>query len=203
MEHWSGQESKSDIAFKHKKMKKIYFVVVGLLGILGTGCYSDDDSNRFIVLNVQDAIVFENDQDYVVGDTIYVELNFSRYLDEEGFPNKLDIFESTGAESFRYDFGLNRDSDLAEGFRRIEISSEFLLPEKGTADGFGSATAQLNIERTRYESRFGIILAEAGRFELDMAFIYLYSEAYFEDKVQIEILHDFVNTVPNFEFTVN
>lgn len=184
-------------------MKRITFIVLTLLLIAMVSCYRDDDSNRYISLAIQDAVIFENNQNYTLRDTIYVELNFDRYLDEKGYPNKLDIFESSGAESFRYDFGLNRDSDIAEGFRPVEISPEFLLAEKGTVDRFGSATAQLNPERTRYESRIGIILAEEGTFELDFTFINLYSTAYLEDKVEIEILHNFSSTPPNFQFTVS
>lgn len=180
-----------------------FFMLFGLLALVLVACYSDDDENRFISLNIEDALIFENDGNYMVGDTIFVELNFDRYLDEEGFPNKLDIFESSGAESFRYNFSLNKFSEISDGFRRVEISPEFLIPEKGTVDGFNEATAQLNPERTRYESRIGIILAEAGRFELDMTFIALYSDVYREDRVQIEIQHTFLNTIPNFEFEVN
>lgn len=184
-------------------MKRATFIVLASLLIAMVSCYRDDDSNRFISLAIQDAVIFENNQNYTVGDTIYVELSFSRYLDEEGFGNKLDIFESSGADNFRYNFGLNRDSDLAEGFQRIEISPEFLLAEKGTVDGFGEATAELNAERTRYESKIGVILAEEGTFELDLTFLYLYSAAYLDDKVQIEILHNFSSAPPNFQFTVS
>lgn len=183
-------------------MNRIPFIVLSILAIMAVSCYGDDDPNRYISLVIQDALVFQNDENYTVGDTLYIELDFDRYLDEEGYPNKLDVYESSGAESFWYDFALNRSSDLSNGFQRVEISPEFLLPEKGTVNGFGDATAQLNPERTRYESRIGLILAEEGTFELDLLFISLYSEAFFDDRVQIEIQHTFSGTPPSFQFTV-
>ncbi len=183
-------------------MKKIFIVVFIVLCAIFLGCHYDDDSS-YINLEIQDAIVFENNQNYVVGDTIFFELNFSRYLDEAGFDNKLDIFESSGADSFFYDFSLNKFSEQAGGFRYIDVADEFIFTEKGTVTGFGGASADLNQEKTLYESRVGLILVETGSFQLDLDFYSLRSSGYSEDKVQISIQHLFTDNPPNFEFMVS
>lgn len=185
-------------------MKHIYLAGVFTLGILLAGCFSDDGiSNRYVNLQITDALVFENDQVYSVGDTIYIDLNFNRYLDEAGFSNKLDIYESSGSDSFQYEISLEKFSELSNGFRAIVVSPEFLFAEKGTIDEFGRTLAQLNNDTSQYESRVGLILREAGRFNFDFRFLYIESSDYFEDKVQIYIEHNFSNSDGIFEFTVN
>jgi len=181
-------------------MRNIHLVLL-LVCIVFFGCYEDDDESRR-TLSIQDAITFENEQNYVVGDTIYVTLNFSRYLDEEGFTNQLDIYESSGSESFRYDFEVQKFSELAGGFQFVPVDSEFLFAEKGVVNEFGGASAVLNEARTTYESRIGLVLAESGRFLLDFQFLNLSSTNFSEDRVQIEIQHFFVDNQPNLEFTV-
>ncbi len=185
-------------------MKHIYVTSAFALCVLLSGCYSDDDfSNSHVNLQITDALVFENDQVYSVGDTIYIDLNFSRYLDEVGFSNQLDVYESSGSESFQYDLRLEKFSELSNGFRPIAVSPEFIFAEQGTADEFGRTLAQLNNEKSQYESRVAIILPEAGRFNFDFRYLYLESIDYFEDKVRIYIEHNFSNSDGIFEFTVN
>lgn len=186
-------------------MKKFSINTFGLISLLVAGCTSYDDygSNRYVRLELQDAISVENNQNYTVGDTIFIELNFSRYLDEKGFSNKLDIYESSGSEGFRYSFGLDKYSDLSGGFQRITITPEFLFAEKGTLGDFGDILVELNPEKTQYESKIGLILGEAGRFNLDFQYLYLESTDFFEDKVQIGIEHNFSNSGGAFEFIAN
>lgn len=184
-------------------MKKIYLILFAAVCILSFGCSFEDDGGN-IFLEIEDALIFENNQNYVVGDTLYVELNFSRYLDEAGFSNKLDVLESSGSEDFHYDFSVNKFSELSNGFTRIDISPEFLFAEKGTVGVFGptTATAQLNSAKTQYESRIGLVLVETGSFELDLRFLRIRSNVFSEDRVQIEIQHRFMGIPPNFEFEV-
>jgi hypothetical protein len=184
-------------------MKKIYAILVIILCLIFVSCYSDDyDSNRFISLSIEDAVIFDNDENYVVGDTIFVDLNFSRYLPEEGFSNLLDIYESSGADIYYYNYGLNKFSELSNGFQRVNIDSEFLFAEKGSIDVFERGGVVLNADETLYESRIGLVLAEAGRFQFDFEFLNIYSDNYSRDKVQIELRHGFTGTPPSFEFTV-
>jgi len=185
-------------------MKKLICSVIVLIGLVFIGCTSYDDygSNRYIRLEIQDAILVDTDRNYTVGDTIYIDLSFSRYLDEEGYANKLDIFESSGAESFSYILGLEKFSAQSNGFRIIQIDESYLFAEKGMLQDFGGIVATLNDEKTEYESRIGLELVEAGSFRFDFEYLYLNDYGYREDKVQIEIQHAFSNGLDKPEFEV-
>jgi len=203
MELWCEQELKWVIDFKKAKMKYIYSVLVITICLTIVSCYSDDyGSNRYVSLSIKDAIEFENLENYVVGDTIFIDLNFSRYLAEEGYDNLLDIYESSGSETFNYNFAFSKFSELSNGFRSIAIDPNFIVVEKGNVGEYSGASALLNADQSAYESRIGLILAEAGRFRFDYDFFYIQSDSFSNDHVQIEIEHSFTGTPPNFEFTV-
>jgi len=174
-------------------------VLVGLLvfTFLFVGCTSrDDDFNNVVRLQIEDAVEFENKKNYIVGDTIFFELNFSRYLKEDGYSNLLDIYETTGAEEFHYSFALNKFSDFSNSYTRVFIDPEFIFDQKGTAfDQYSGVTVILNQEKNFYESKIGLILAEAGKFKFDFDFLYL-NNRYVQDKISVEIQHVFTETDP-------
>jgi hypothetical protein len=168
------------------------------------GCISQDfDENRYITLKIEEAITVENNVNYAVGDTLFFEVNFSRYLEEEGYNNLLDIYQSSGSSAFRYFYQVSKFSDLSNDFQGIDVSPDFILVEKGTSNDSGAAFADLNNEKTQYESRIGVILAEAGTFELNFDRSTFYSYSFLSDKVEIDIINTFSNGIDKFEFTVN
>ncbi|MFS4468799.1 hypothetical protein [Maribacter sp. 2210JD10-5] len=187
-------------------MKKYSTIVLILVGLLLNACFSGDDgiTNRFIELRLTDALTFENEGNYVVGDTIFIELNFSRYLEEEGFTNLLDVYESTNAKSFGYSFRLEKFSELGNSYIGTTIDGQFLFAEKGRIGPFETIDVVLNDAEDTYESRIGIILAETGNFRFNFDFLSIFSQNVDFDKVNIEIQHLFNTAVPeDFEFTVN
>ena len=188
-------------------MKKAYLILSLVLWFSLFGCYYDDDG-RFISLQTQDAFVFENNENYSIGDTLYIELNFSRYLDEDGFSNKLDVFESSGNETLGYDLGLIDFTELPNGGFQgstARIDPEALFAEKGIVDDLGRISVKLNMEMALYESRIGLILREAGRFEFNSrSLIFLQNNGpNAQDKIRITLLNSFSDPEPNFEFTVS
>lgn len=183
-------------------MNRLLVALLSIFFLTLLGCISDDDSSRFVFLSVDDALTFQNNENYIVGDTIFVEINFSRYLPEEGYENLLDVFESSGAETFYYDYRLSKFSELADGFQSVFVDPNFLFVEKGNIDDFRGASIMLNVDKAQYESRVGLVLAETGRFKFDFEFLNMYSENYSQDNVQIEIQNRFSGTPPNFEFIV-
>ena len=185
-------------------MKMQVLIVLLVFTYLLVGCTSrDDDFNNMVRLHIENAVEFENKNNYIVGDTIFFELNFSRYLKEDGYSNLLDIYETTGAEEFHYSFALNKFSDFSNSYTRVYIDPELIFDQKGTTfDQYSGATAVLNQEKNLYESKIGLILAEAGKFELDFDFLYL-NNRYELDKISVEIQHVFTENDPiDLEFTV-
>lgn len=172
-------------------MKRTSILLVLCLNMLLLSCYSgDDDAGRYVFLTIEDALTIENQENYVVGDTIFFELKFSRYLPEEGFDNLLDIYESTNAEEFRYSFSLGKFSNFSDDYENINIAFDYLFSEKGTVSRglYNNAQAVLNEEKTQYESRIGIVLAETGDFRFDFGYLGINSESDY-DNVSIEILN--------------
>ena len=183
-------------------MRKIVALLLSILGLFLWGCYSDDDY-QFVQLRIQDSLSLENEKNYVVGDTIFFELNFSRYLDEDGFSNKLDVFETTGALSFHYPMVLEKFSPQANGDTQIIVANNLIVEEKGRlVDDFNTLSALLNEEQDLYESRIGIILAETGNFRFSFDFFTLYPESN-GDRIGLSITHNFTSiNVEDFEFEV-
>jgi hypothetical protein len=173
-------------------MKKLSVCL--LLTILLYSCYSDDyNDNSSITLELEDAFVLENQDNYVVGDTIFVNLNFSRYLDEEGYSNLLDIYESTGAERFNYDLELEKYSAISNNYVRVSISSEYVFAEKGEyTETNGQVTALLNPDQDVYESRVGIIMAEPGTFKFNFDYVNIIAD-YEYNKIFLQIYHEFTD----------
>jgi len=186
-------------------MKTYTFILLVCIGLLLQSCFSydDDGANRNKELQLTDAFIFENNKNYVVGDTIFLELNFSRYLEEEGFSSLLDVYESTDSEEFSYALELQKYSTISDNYVFTEIASQFIFAEKGSVDGLYWVNVQLNEAKDTYESRIGLILAEEGEYRLNSQFLELQSKWSF-DKVSIEIAHLFSDkTEEDFEFIVS
>lgn len=209
MQQWSEQESRSDIDFKLSIMNSIYklSIVVSCLVLVGCLSREDDSFSRSVSLDIQDAFTFQNEMEYAVGDTIYFELRFSRYLPEEGYPNLLDIYETTDAEEFGYSFGFEKFSEQENGFRVINIDPQFIIAEESNTDDFYfysniGTVAKLNAAQDMYESRVGIILKEDGLFRFDFENTY-FNSPYNYDKVQVGIWHEISDSdAVDFEFNV-
>lgn len=184
-------------------MKNIYKILVSVIGVFLFGCYSGNDDYKLVSLRIQDAFAIENEGNYVVGDTIFFELNFSRYLPEPGYSNLLDIYESTDAIDFNYGFDLRKFSSLSNDYVYVAIDPSFVFAEKGKVfESFNQGTATLNEDQDRYESRVGIILVETGDFRFDFENPYIRSQ-YMADKVYLEIRHEFsTSSTINLEFIV-
>ena len=209
MQQLSEQESKSDIDFKLSIMNSIYKLGIAGFCVLLVGCLSreDDSFNRSVSLDILDAFTFQNEKEYAVGDTIYFELSFSRYLPEDGYPNLLDIYETTDEEQFGYSFSFEKFSEQESGFRAVNIDPQFIIAEKNdiTNNFYFSdlgTIATLNDAKDTYESRVGIILKEAGVFRFDFENTY-FNTPYNYNKVQLGIWHGISDReAVDFEFSV-
>ncbi|TKD67242.1 hypothetical protein [Flavobacterium sp. ASW18X] len=177
-------------------MKKI-LRILSLCGLILVGsCISDDD---FFVplLTIEDAFTFENQENYQVGDTIYFTFEFSRYLPEDGQPNLLDIFESTGANDFYYDVEFSKFSSFSNSYQRIYTEkSNYFSPDGETN------LASYNPNTETYTSTTAIVLVETGDFQLDFNSAYINSYDFSPNKVNLTIQNIGINTTQEYFFTV-
>ena len=177
-------------------MKALKFLMISALAAGFYGCYSDDDGySRDVHLSLTDAVRFDGQNEYVVGDTLFFEIRFSRYLEEDGYDTLLDVFETTGSEEFRYGFGISKYSEFTDAFEWIEVDGQFVIGVGPNSPSYGYNTemvARLDAAQKEYTSRVGVILPEAGRFKIELGGLSLVSGNFFDydfENVSVRIEH--------------
>ena len=191
-------------------MQVIYKIALVFLGVFMIGCFSSDDSiyENNIQVEVLDAFLVDNKQNYSVGDTIYFDQKFSRYVKEEGYSDLLDIYETTNDTAFGYSFELEQYSEFSDSYRSVFIQEEFLLVNNIDLDYYSyygtEVTAVLNDAQDAYESRVGIILPETGVYRLNFENIYFRNGyGYDNEVIHLDILHRFSDSATvALDFTV-
>lgn len=150
-------------------MKKNILLLVFLV-FSTTSCWTDDDSGYFrsINLNVPNLIQIESQPNFNINDYIYFDVNFSRYLPEEGFTDLLDIYKTTDATKFSFSFTLYKKS--AYNIYEPINFGDFYILEKGEifSDHSSFGNAVYNSSNELYEFRAGIQLLETGEYKLEI-----------------------------------
>lgn len=179
-------------------MKKIIGILVVVLGgLIWIQCSPPDDDVYWdsVQLVIEDHLKVENTENYIVGDTLFFELDFSRYLPEAGESSLLDVYETSGASEFSYSFNVSKYSAFSESYQDVWLDDKYVIAEKGIADYSSEVSVILNSETNIYESRIGIVLAEEGEYQLDFDYLNLYSR-YNEGKPSVRIEHIITETNP-------
>ncbi|MET0758884.1 MAG: hypothetical protein ABWZ56_00575 [Flavobacterium sp.] len=154
-------------------MKTIKYFLLFTLGLfITTSCDTNDDGfYNTIYLHSSNLIATETQPSYSVGDNLYINANFSRYQEETGQTEPLDIYKTTGnAEEFNFSYVLERKNGA--DWELVEITTSQLDIIKGNAVSgayvFGSAIYNPNNEN--YEYRVGMPLAQAGEYRLSYGY---------------------------------
>lgn len=195
-------------------MKLRYSFCVAIFSLVLSGCFTDDDGSYYsnINLSVQDAFTFDNQKNYVVGDTIYFDQKFSRYVKEEGYKSLLDVYETSKNDVFDYSFDLHKYSEFANSYESVSIDSKYIL-SNGSDDastyyynGY-AVVSTLNNDRDAYESRVGIVLVEIGSFKLNFDNVDFANGYYYQfdtEGIHLNINHSFSESATlDLEFTVS
>lgn len=144
-----------------KSFLKISFLFL-LLSI--SSCTSLDEVEPFYVrLNVPNLINIEEQSVYHVGDQLYINVDFSRYLPEEGYTELLDVYKTTQTENFSFLFSFLKKNAYG-GWSEIDVHNATLI-YKGLKEGYGYASV-LNTQTNEYELRLGIPLLETGEYKV-------------------------------------
>ena len=179
-------------------MKKSTVLILGLLGLFMTGCFPGDDYYFYPRVDIYDAFTFESKENYQVGDTILFNVSFSRYLDEDGYENKLDIYETTSAKKFFYTPLFRKFSTFSDSYEGIYVREEFLYSPNGTIN-----VAKLNTGTNIYESQMGIVLAEEGEYSISFNDVNFHSDVpYFSENINLDITNFSKNTPEAYYFIV-
>lgn len=179
-------------------MKKLAVPILGLLGVFMTGCFSGDDDYFYPRVDIYDAFTFENEGTYKVGDTIFFDLSFSRYLEEDGYDNKLDIYETSSAEKFFYNPDFRRFSSFSDLYESVSIRQDLFYSPNETIN-----VAKLNTSTNIYESQMGIILVQTGKYSISFNSVHIDSNVpYYSENVDVNITNFSKNTPKTYYFIV-
>ena len=179
-------------------MKKSTVLILGLLGVFMIGCFPSDDDYFYLRVDIYDAFTFENEETYQVGDTIFFNLSFSRYLDEDGHDNKLDIYETTSSKKFFYTPFFRKFSAFSDSYEWVSIRQDLFYSPNETIN-----VAKLNTSTNIYESQMGIILAETGEYSISFNSVYISSSIpSYSENVDVNITNFSKNTPETYYFIV-
>lgn len=149
-----------------KKNIALYIVSFFML----TSCWSEDDSSNYknINLNIPNLIQFETQPTFNINDYVYFNINFSRYLPEQGYSDLLDIYKTTGATNFIFNFNLYKKSAY-NIYEKVNFSTFYIL-DKGAIENtyYSNGFALYNDINKMYEFRAGIQLLEQGNYKLEI-----------------------------------
>lgn len=92
-------------------MKKIKLFAIAILGTLSLiSCNGDDEFYNAAYVSVPDLITIDTPDTYTVGDNVSFHTDFSRYLQEDGFTELLDIYRTSQAESFEFAYRIEKET---------------------------------------------------------------------------------------------
>lgn len=198
------------MVFNIINMKKIILTL--LLSISLTSCYTDDDrfyNNRNINLNVKNLIEIENQPNFTIDDYVFFNVNFSRFLPEDGFSDLLDIQRTSKSNKFNLLINFYK-KDVYGNWIYTNFNNFYQL-DKGEiiSNEFGnSAFSVLNTSTNQYEFRAGIKLLEQGEYRLVIEpNVYSFNQNfnfYDSNTIAVNLFHSFDSTTQNeLIFTVN
>lgn len=154
-------------------MKTIQYFFLLTLGLfMATSCDTNDDGfYNTVYLHSSNLIATDTQLSYSVGDHLYINSDFSRFQDEAGQTEALDIRKTTGnAEEFNFSYVLERKNGA--NWELVEITTSQLDIIKGNAVSgayiYGSAIYNPNNEN--YEYSVGMPLAQAGEYRLSFGY---------------------------------
>lgn len=136
------------------KTIKLFFIAI-LGGLVFNSCQTDDEFYNSVYLSVPDLITIDTPDTYAVGDYVSFHTNFSRYLPEPGQSSLLDIYRTSGANSFGFAYRLER-------LTAPNVWTSVLL----NGNEFSVENALYEPEYLSYESSEAIQLNEAGEYRL-------------------------------------
>ena len=162
-----------------KTIKYFFFVALGSVLMAADCSNKDSEFYNDVYLSAPDLIQIEAQQTYHVGDILYLNSNnFSRYLNEPGQSNKLDVYKTTGgANSFNFTYLLEKKIGDTDDDWALVVLGPNLIKEKGAADETDLYVAALCVYKANanpaldsYEFRNGLKLTQPGQYRLSFGY---------------------------------
>ncbi|WP_293872395.1 hypothetical protein [Flavobacterium sp.] len=152
-------------------MKKIHYIVLFLTALLVSNCNTNDDGfYNNVFATVPNLVTIQpHAATYTVGEKLYINSNFSRYLNENG--KTLDAFKTTGATAFDFSYVIEKQIN-ATTWEVVAVNDNQLDIVKGTAQNgsYVYAICEYNTTSETYEYRVGFPLLSAGTYRLSFGY---------------------------------
>lgn len=154
-------------------MKKLNYILLIAFISLFTNCDTNDDGfYKNLFVDVPNLVSIQTQPNYSVGDYIYINADFSRYLPEPGHTDLLDIYKTTGgATQFAFSYVVERKINTTD-WEVVTVNDNQLDINLGTAQN-GSYVYGIceynDIDKT-YEYNVGFPLLTAGNYRLSFGY---------------------------------
>ncbi len=152
-------------------MKKLHYILLLAVSFLMTNCNTDDDgfyNNVFV--DVPGLVTMDaHSNTYTVGEKLYVNTNFSRYLPDGS--TTLDAYHTTGADQFAFSYVIEKQVN-ATTWEVVSVNDSQLDIIKGTAQNgsYVYGICKYNATNEKYEYRVGFPLLSAGTYRLSWGY---------------------------------
>lgn len=141
------------------------YLLISVFWVL-IGCSNaDDEFYNSVFIEVPGLIQVETQSSFEVNDVLWINTNaFSRFLNEPGQSQLLDIFSTTGAENFKFAYYLERQN--GSDWEMYSLNGN-LINQLGGATILNGVTGFPLLNSTDfYEYRNGIRLTQTGNYRL-------------------------------------
>lgn len=144
---------------------KSYLLISVFLILIGCN-NADDEFYNSVFIEVPNLIEVETQSSYAVDDVLWINTNsFSKLLTEPGQSQPLDVFLSTGADTFKFAYYLEKQN--GSNWELVDPTGN-LVNNLGTAVILNGITgfSTLNNSNNIYEFRNGIRFTQTGNYRL-------------------------------------
>jgi hypothetical protein len=154
-------------------MKTFKYTLLLAVAFLFSNCDTDDDGfYNSVFAEIPNLVTIETQPNYAVGDNFYITANFSRYLNETGQSNPLDIYKTTGgAPEFVFSYIMEKKNTQNE-WETIYVDDSQLDIIKGDAQNGAYVYAHCIYDTTdeTYKYNVGFPLLSSGDYRVSFGY---------------------------------
>lgn len=150
-------------------MKKLHYIALIALAFLVSDCDTDDDGfYNNVYVDVPNLVIMDaHSTTYTVGEKLYLQADFSRYLNDGAL---LDVFQTTGATEFVFNYLIEKQ--IGSEWEVVTVNDSQLDIVRGNAQNgsFVYGICELNTTNQMYEYRVGFPLLSTGTYRLSYGY---------------------------------
>lgn len=151
-------------------MKEIKKLLILMVILIATSCDTNDDGfYKNIFIDVPNLVTIETQNNYNVGDYLYVSANFYRILNDGAL---LDVYQSTGgARQFVFSYIIEKKISETE-WQVVTVNDNQLDINSGTAQNgsYVYGICEYNETSETYEYNVGFPLLSVGNYRLSFGY---------------------------------